>query len=273
MTIIQIMINNDFAQTGKKVSALGLGTVKFGRNQGIKYPSGNGFTLPTDNEIEIILDICLENGLNLIDTAPSYGTSESRLGKLMGARRDDFFVVSKCGEEFENNQSTYTFTREHTTKSIQRSLKRLNTDHLDCVLVHCNPDDVNILKSTAVLEVLEEFKQKGDILSYGASIYTAEAAKYTIDYTDAIMLSYNLSTPEMLPFINTAAEKKRAVLIKKGLNSGHATDPSEAIAHITGLQGVTSMIFGSITPQNILNNINAVTLPKTDQIHNTSKQA
>src|SRR4051812_8405226 len=94
---------------GKKVSVLGFGTVKFGRNKGVKYPGGDGFALPSDKEIEGLLDLALECGITLIDTAPAYGTSEERLGKLMGARREKFFLVSKTGEEFDGETSQYIF--------------------------------------------------------------------------------------------------------------------------------------------------------------------
>src|SRR5216683_2024122 len=86
------------APAWRRVSRLGLGTVKFGRNEKLKYPGGDGFAMPADGEIEFLLDVALECGINLLDTAPAYGTSEERLGKLMGARRNEFFLVTKTGE-------------------------------------------------------------------------------------------------------------------------------------------------------------------------------
>ncbi|MCB9988067.1 MAG: aldo/keto reductase [Rhodospirillales bacterium] len=250
-----------FAKTGKTVSILGLGTVKFGRNQSVKYPGGAGFTLPSDAEIEEILDLCRAHNLNFLDTAPAYGTSEERLGKLLGNRRDDFFLMTKTGEEFENGQSEYIFTRDHTQKSIERSLKRLKTDRLDCVLVHSSRDDVAVMRDTPVLEVLEQYKQKGDILSYGVSTYTIEGGKMAADLTDAVMVAYNPAYRDELPVIEYAAKKGKAVLIKKGLASGHLDQvgsPADALRHITNIPGVTSLIFGSLNPVNILNNIKAL---------------
>ncbi len=100
----------NFSTPGKAVSVLGLGTVKFGRNEGVKYPGGDGFALPDDQQIHAIFDLCLENGLNLIDTAPAYGISEERIGTLLGARREKFFISTKTGEEFHNGKSEYIFT-------------------------------------------------------------------------------------------------------------------------------------------------------------------
>lgn len=63
-------------QTGIEVSCLGLGTVKFGRNQEVKYP--NNFSLPEDKQISALLDQAKGFGINLLDTAPAYGSSEQR---------------------------------------------------------------------------------------------------------------------------------------------------------------------------------------------------
>ena len=138
-----------------------------------------------------------------------------------------------------------------TEKSVINSLKTLKTDYLDCVLLHSDRDDLKNIMETPVLEVLEEFKQKGDILSYGVSTYTLEGSRKAIDLCDAVMVTYE---PDV---INDAAEKGKAVLIKKGLASGHESNPTEAIQKIIGNPGVTSLIFGSITKENILNNIKA----------------
>jgi len=68
--------------TGLEVSALGLGTVKFGRNTGVKYPAG--FELPSAAEIGELLAVARDLGINLLDTAPAYGSSEERIGKSVG---------------------------------------------------------------------------------------------------------------------------------------------------------------------------------------------
>ena len=95
--------------TGIQVSALGLGTVKIGRNQGVKYPSG--FSLPNDRQVIELLRQAREEGINLIDTAPAYGRSEERLGQLLHDRRD-WLICSKAGEEFRGGVSRYDFRPE-----------------------------------------------------------------------------------------------------------------------------------------------------------------
>lgn len=255
-----------FASTGRKTSLLGLGTVKFGRNLGVKYPGGDGFALPTDSEICSLLDLALENGITLLDTAPAYGTSEERLGRLLGARRDKFFLSTKTGEEFRDGKSEYIFTKEHTLTSVERSLKRLKTDRLDCVLVHCNRDDVRVLTQTPVLETLSRLKEEGKILSFGASTYTVEAGLYAAERADCVMVTHNMGYTDEKPVIDEALKRGKAILVKKGLASGHVdslnTDPATAIKFVLDTPGVTSLVIGSITPKNILANIEAAKAAK-----------
>ena len=249
-----------FASTGKSVSVLGLGTVKFGRNQGVKYPEGEGFSLPTDQEISSLLDLCLERGINLLDTAPAYGTAEERLGQLLGKRRKDFFIVTKTGEEFDNGKSSYHFSAEHTRMSIDRSLQRLKTNYLDCVLVHASKNDLEIINNTPVLETLAQLKRDGRILSFGVSTYTIEGGKRAVDLCDAVMVSYNKSYPAEKAVISYAHEHGKAVLVKKGLASGHVNTLGgleKNIRFILETPGVTSLVFGSVSAANILNNIRA----------------
>lgn len=249
-----------FGATGKDVSVLGLGTVKFGRNQGVKYPGGDGFVLPTDSEISSLLDLCIEHGINLIDTAPAYGTSEERLGKLMGTRRENFFIVGKTGEEFADGKSEYVFTAAYTRMSVERSLRRLKTDYLDCVLVHANHDDVDVIDNTDVVATLLQLKQEGKIGSVGVSVYTIAGGRRAVDLTDAVMVAYNRNYPNDKVTIDYARTHGKAVLIKKGLASGHLDTIGgleENIRFVLETPGVTSLVFGSITPTNILSNIRA----------------
>ena len=81
--------------TGLDVSVLGLGTVKIGRNQQVKYPSG--FELPDDRSVIELFELARSLGINLIDTAPAYGSSEQRLGELLPDRHDWVMMTKVCG--------------------------------------------------------------------------------------------------------------------------------------------------------------------------------
>lgn len=246
-----------FGAGGPLVSVLGLGTVKFGRNTDVKYPGGEGFPLPSDAQIEEILDLCLDHGLTLLDTAPAYGSSEDRLGNLMGQRREKFFLVTKTGEEHENGVSHRDFSPAYTRMSVERSLKRLKTDRLDCVIVHCGRNDAEILQG-GVLDALEEMKAEGKLRFFGASIYTDAAVRLTLARGGAVMVEYHRDHDALAPAMQAARDAGCAVLVKKGLASGHAADKTDALRYAVAGPGVTSLVFGSLNPANILSNINAL---------------
>lgn len=254
-----LLAKRPFGATGSDVSILGLGTVKFGRNKGVKYPDGEGFPLPTDADISSLLDLAVDLGINLLDTAPAYGTSEERLGAIMGARRDRFFLVSKTGEEFDaqTGASQYIFTAAHTRRSVERSLQRLRTDYLDCVLVHSSRDDLDVLKNSDVVETLQQLKAEGKIRSIGASTYTVAGGTWAVDHCDTVMVAHNRDYTAEADVIAHAAARGKAVLVKKGLASGHIADAAalrENIRFVLQTPGVTSMVFGSLNPANIRQN-------------------
>ena len=109
-------------RTGLQVSPVGLGTVKFGRNQQVKYP--RGFDLPDDAHLRDLLAVARELGINLLDTAPAYGSAEERLGALLD-HADDWVIVTKVGEAFEHGASRFDFSAAGTRASVERSLRRV----------------------------------------------------------------------------------------------------------------------------------------------------
>ncbi|MEC8429394.1 MAG: aldo/keto reductase, partial [Pseudomonadota bacterium] len=155
----------ELGSTGINVSPIGLGTVKLGRNQGVKYPQG--FELPDDAHALRLINLAKEHGINLIDTAPAYGISEERLGVLLKGQRQDWVICSKVGEEFSNGESHFDFSPEHARFSIERSLKRLNTDVIDLVLVHSDGNDLDIINGAGTLDALAELKRQGLIRAFG----------------------------------------------------------------------------------------------------------
>jgi len=170
------------------VSRLGLGTVKFGRNTGVKYPVQ--FKLPTDDEIKQLLSIAADLGINLLDTAPAYGDSEERLGKLL-SNRHEWVLCTKAGEEFIAGESQFDFSPQAITKSIERSLKRLRTDYLDVVLIHSDGNDRRLIEAENIFATLEEVKKSGKIRAFGMSTKTVQGGLLTIDHADIAMVTFN----------------------------------------------------------------------------------
>ncbi len=245
--------------TGIEVSPLGLGTVKIGRNQQVKYPTG--FEIPDDEAVERLLWLTRELGINLIDTAPAYGTSQERLGKLLPGPRDRWVVVSKVGEIFENGRSRFDFGHAHTLASVEQSLKQLRTDYLDCVLIHSDGDDLRILREEGVVDALELLKEKGLIRSHGISSKTVEGGLEALRRLDVVMATANLEYDEERPVFEAAARAGKGVLVKKGLQSGHVPGVEgvrAAMRHVFSLPGVSSMIVGTINPDHLRQNVEIV---------------
>jgi aryl-alcohol dehydrogenase-like predicted oxidoreductase len=262
------MQKHPIADTDILVSPLGLGTVKFGRNQGIKYPQG--FELPSDQEVLDLLALSKDLGINLLDTAPAYGLSEERLGKLL-TNRQDWVIETKVGESFENGESHFDFTAAGTRKSIERSLQRLQTDYLDMVLIHSDGNDTRILQEEEVLGALHELKREGLTKAIGISSKTAEGGLLAFtEGCDVVMATHNPIYTDERPVLQAAAEKKRSVLIKKAFASGHlnklgSDNPVQhALEFIFQEPGVTSIILGTINPQHLKQNVditNAILTP------------
>lgn len=251
-------LHRPLGSTGLLVSPIGLGTVKIGRDQGVKYP--NGFTIPDDTAVRNLLAQARDLGINLIDTAPAYGTSETRLGPLLRGQRDAWVIVSKVGEEFENGQSSFDFSPAHTRFSVERSLKRLETDYIDLVLVHSDGNDVAILRDSGVYETLQDLKREGKIRGFGLSGKTVEGGLLALEKGDCAMVTYNLNEQAEVPVLDYAEAHSKGILIKKALASGHAClageDPVRASFELIFSHPATSSaIIGTINPQHLAHNV------------------
>jgi aryl-alcohol dehydrogenase-like predicted oxidoreductase len=238
--------------TGIRVSPLGLGTVKIGRDQQVKYPSG--FKIPDDDAVRALFELAWELGINVLDTAPAYGNSEERLGKLL-PRKNDWIIVGKVGEIFENGESSFDFSAEYTRMSVERSLKRLGRDYIDMVLVHSDGNDMRIIREEAVCDTLQQLKREGLIRAIGMSTKTVEGGIWCVENMDVVMASYNTAYTDELPVLQRAAELNKGVLIKKGLQSGHAQSVEEALRFVFAQPAVHSVIVGTINPAHLRDNV------------------
>lgn len=220
-----MMPRKRLGRTDIEVSTFGLGTVKFGRTQSLKYPQA--FTLPSDEQLRALLNGAREMGVNFVDTAPSYGYSEERLGDLLRRERKDWVISTKVGEEFEadkfsdEGKSHFDFSPKHIRISVERSLRRLRTDYLDLVMLHSDGNDLDILHNSGALQTLQQLKQEGWIRALGISSKTIEGGLLAAEVCDAVMLMYHADYTDEEPVIAKSAQQGVAVLLKKVLASGH----------------------------------------------------
>ncbi len=243
----------NLGNTGIKISPIGLGTVKFGRNQGVKYPEN--FDLPDDKSLSDLLDTAKSLGINMLDTAPSYGLSERRLGNLLLGQRSDWIIVGKAGEEFEDGKSEYIFTPDHFKKSLERSLNRLKTDYIDVLLIHSDGRDMNILNNDDLIRTIHDFKDQGLVKAIGASTKTAEGGIKTLELMDVVMATYNTEYADEKPVLDYAAKHNKGVLLKKVLSSGHNINIYKALRFAYSHKGTSSVIIGTINLKHLKQNI------------------
>lgn len=249
-------------RTGLQVSALGLGTVKLGRDRNVKYPAA--YALPDDRSAAELLARARHLGITLLDTAPAYGDSEQRLGRLLAGQRRHWVICSKVGEEFHDGRSRFDFSPEHTRLSVQRSLRRLDTDVLDIVLVHSNGDDLDIIERLGTLQALAQLKTEGLVRAIGMSTKTVAGGVAAASCCDVVMLTFNPAHLEERPVLDTCAQLGTGTLIKKALDSGHLAGSAPA-ATGAGIQacmdlvlahpGTSAAVIGTINPDHLEANV------------------
>lgn len=239
----------NIGDTGLNISQLGFGTVKFGRNTGVKYP--RPFDLPDTKQMHALLDMAQAGGINLLDTAPAYGDSEEKLGRLLSERNDDWVICTKAGEEFDigSAQSSFDFSPSAIRRSVERSLTRLKLDVLDMVLIHSDGDDVNIIEQYGALDTLSDLKREGLIRASGMSTKTIEGGVLALRHSDCVMVAFNPAYQDEKAVIDYALENNKGILVKKLLNSGHSADEpnglQDAVAVARRTPGISSVIMGT----------------------------
>ena len=238
--------------SGLEIAPLSLGCVKLGRNTGVKYP--NSFDLPSDAQASALLDTAESLGLNLLDTAPAYGSSEERLGTLLEQRTYPWRICTKVGEVWDNQQSHFDFSAQGCRDSVARSMTRLQRNHLDMVLIHSSGED---LQALACAHVLQDMQRSGQIGAVGLSAKTGQGALAALEAgLDLLMLTLNPADQSLAEVIAHCAGQGMGILIKKPLSSGFGK--TEDLTWVAKQSGVHSIVTGTLNPDHLRANAVAV---------------
>ncbi|MCH7591280.1 MAG: aldo/keto reductase [Planctomycetes bacterium] len=240
------------AELDHPFSLIGFGGFKIGRDQDFKYPTP--YDLPDDASADRLLNGLLDLGINYIDTAPAYGSSEQRIGRAIGHRRREFLLSTKVGERWEHGRSIYDFSERAVRASIERSRNRLQVDTLDLVFVHANQDDRHVVQQTDVVPVLRALRDEGVVSAIGLSAYHEPAYRAALDWCDAIMVEYHLRDRSLEPIMTEARRSGIAVIVKKPLASGTLT-PKEAFPFVLNQVAVSSIVVGSLSLDHLGENL------------------
>ena len=156
-------------RTDLRVSALALGTVELGMDYGIEVPGQ--FGRPTEAEAIRLVHAAIDAGINLIDTARVYGTSEAVLGRALRDRREQAVLATKVRTQQDDGTTpTGDDLRRHMHASLEASLEQLQTDYVDIWQIH-NIDTALLAQIDLVAEVFAEVRRAGKVRWVGGSAY------------------------------------------------------------------------------------------------------
>ena len=271
-------------KTKGKLSSFGLGTVQFGLDYGFTKRK-------TQEEVNDILNVAVENNVTLIDTAREYGDSEEKIGEFMKQYDNNFIVATKLSLINDLNNLTYSFLNNHIQTSIEESLSNLNLDIIPILLLH--QVDEELYENNDFWTCISEFKQDNIICDFGVSVYDTDFTKNIIemhgDIIDYLQIPYNIfdkrfdclsdefekynidviSRSTFLkgiipsPIENIPNELKEITPYKLKLN--HICDELNidtaelATLFVYYNQNISSTIFGVNSPQELENNIKTIT--------------
>ncbi|MDG6107093.1 aldo/keto reductase [Dactylosporangium aurantiacum] len=142
-------------RTGIKVSPYGLGALMFATTMG-----------NAPEESARIIHKALDAGINLIDTADAYGDSEEVVGKALQGRRDGVVLATKFGRPDGQDPNRQGGSRRWIVTAVERSLRRLRTDHIDLYQLHRPDPDTDIEETLAALT---DLIAAGKVRAIGAS--------------------------------------------------------------------------------------------------------
>ncbi len=174
------MTYRSFGSTGLRVSPLGVGLAEM----------GYGLRLDQSGQASWILNRALDRGVNLIDTAACYGIGEELVGFSIAHRRSEYVLSTKCGHVAAGYQGE-PWTAATITDSIDRSLRRMKTDHIDILHLHGCP--ITVIERGEALEAMRRARDQGKVRFIGYS-GDNEAAAFAVEsgHFEVLQTSFNL---------------------------------------------------------------------------------
>ena len=196
-------------ETGLSVSRLGAGLARIGYE----------LTQADVKEAGQVLNSALDDGINFLDTAACYGVSEELVGRTVAHRRDEYILATKCGH-VTGGASGKPWSTQTIQDSIDRSLQRMKTNHLDLVQLHsCNRE---ILERGEAVEALLNAKRSGKTRFVGFS-GDNEAALWAVGsgFFDTLQTSFNFVDQQArINLFEPAESKGMGIIIKRPVANG-----------------------------------------------------
>lgn len=201
-----------FGKTDLKVSAIGFGCWEIGGTYG----------RIDERQFQSAVQQAIDSGVNCFDTAEAYGmgVSEQALARALGSRRRDVFIVTKFGVGYDEMPTRRDSSRARVMASIEKSLQRLQTDHVDVYLVHW-PDPETPLDET--VRALDDIVRQGKTRWIGVSNFRLAQIETCMQLRriDVVQYAWNMfdrrMQAEIFPY---CAEQKIGVMAYGSLAYG-----------------------------------------------------
>jgi aryl-alcohol dehydrogenase-like predicted oxidoreductase len=200
-------------KTGFEVAEIALGTWQVGGKWGSKFDHALA---------ESILREAIDSGVNFIDTADVYsdGESERAVGEAMRRSGMKVRIATKCGRQIQPHVSK-GYTPAALRGYVEDSLKRIGTECIDLIQLHCPPTEVYYRPE--IFGEFEKMKQEGKILNLGVSVEKVEEAMKAIEFDNVttVQIIYNIFRQRPHErFFAMAREKNVGLIIRVPLASG-----------------------------------------------------
>lgn len=204
-------------RTGLSVTQLGYGSM------GLRGPKTWGVRVVGEKQSERILNLVLDSGINFIDTAPDYGICEERIGRYLSKRRDQYLLATKCGCVYTQHEDHLEIDHhwEPTVirKNLETSLQRLKTDYVDLLQFHGG--DAATLQQNGLIQLMEDFQQRGLIRYYGVSSKLPHLAELIKSGCfDTFQIPYSCLAAEHHDLVTMAGEREAGVILRGGIAHG-----------------------------------------------------
>ena len=216
-----------FGQTGLKVSEIGIGAFPIAGVQQQADGTRTGWTGTDEQQSIALIHRAEELGVNLIDSAESYGAghSEEIVGRALQGRRDKWIIATKVSPNNgldANDPDLPTQAKRRIVEAVEGSLKRLDTDYIDIYQLHAIPLERAM---PAIMEALAQLRDEGKIRWYGVSTNDREAIDKLrgLGEIHLLQIGYNLLERDADDLLHFAKQERIGTLIRVPLAKGMLT--------------------------------------------------
>ena len=216
-----------FGQTGLEVSEIGIGAFPISGVQQQADGTRTGWTGTDEQQSIALIHRAEELGVNLIDSAESYGAghSEEVVGQALQGRRDKWVIATKVSPNNgldANDPDLPAQAKKRIVEAVEGSLKRLDTDYIDVYQLHAIPLEGAM---PAVMEALAKLRDEGKIRWYGVSTNEREAIDKLRGLGEVHMLQigYNLLERDAADLLDFSKQESIGTLIRVPLAKGMLT--------------------------------------------------